>query len=110
MSKPDYNNGFITALVLFYGHYNQWKQESSYFSMDMRLYGASDHLFDIEIPKNLDKKLKKRVENFRHNVLSRRLENISKEEAEKYFRECREILKEIDRKYFKIKRVVITHP
>jgi hypothetical protein len=103
MSKIEFNNGFITALTLFYGHRMDRELISSDEKNDLRIYGASDHLIDIEYPKNLDPKLKKRIIKFVGNVLDIRLKKVSFRKAEKLFNECLEILKEIDKKYFGLK-------
>jgi hypothetical protein len=98
----EFNNGFVTALALFYGHYSQEppKYESEY---GVRIYPASDHLIDIEYPKNLDPELRRKVEKFVKDVLSVRLKDISRAEEERLFIRCLELLKLIDKKHFKLK-------
>jgi hypothetical protein len=100
--EVEFNNGFVTALALFYGHYFQWQESNKIFE-DMRIYPATDHLLDIEYPKNLDPEVKKKVQEFVRDVLSVRLSNISREEGEKFFRRCIELLKLIDEKCFGLK-------
>jgi hypothetical protein len=104
----EFNNGFVTALALFYGHYSQEppKYESEY---GVRIYPASDHLIDIECPKNLDPELRRKVKKFVRDVFSVRLKDISREDEEILFKRCLEILKLIDKKYFKLK-VKVNYP
>ena len=109
MKKPEFNNGFITALALFYGHREQFREHSKIAGYDMRIYGASDHLLDIQYPENLEPELKEKVERFVNDVISLRLERISQREADELFDRCLEILKEIDEKYFGLK-VTVNYP
>jgi len=105
MRKIEFNNGFVTSLALFYGHLERnWSSEDK---RDFSIYGASDHLYDIQYPKGLDKKLKGKIEKFRDDVFKVRLEHITKEDADKLFERCKKLLMEIDRKQFKLKRVVV---
>jgi hypothetical protein len=103
--KIEFNNGFVTALSLFYGHRLsnfeiRIKNAKHY---DLRIYSASDHLLDLEIPENISQELKRKVEVFVKRVLSKRLENITWEEGDKFFDECANLLKEIDQEVFNLK-------
>lgn len=109
--KIEFNNGFITALGLFYGHREQWKlQAGKGMKFDMRIYGASDHLFGIQYPKKLDKRLKKKIEVFVSDILSRRLRSITWEEGDELFNRCYKLLMEIDKKYFGLKKIEVNYP
>ena len=106
--EVEFNNGFVVALALFYGHRN--KEEIRKPSYDLRIYGAADHLFNIEIPKKLDLGLKRKLNKFIKDVFEKRMDlHLTSEEAEDLFDRCKELLKEIDEKVFKLK-VVIKYP
>jgi len=98
-----YNNGFITALALFYAH----RQEPFLqFFRDDRLYGASDHLLEMDVPETLSSELKARIEGFRREVLSKRVAELGQAEVEKLFEECLNILKALDKEVFGLNVVV----
>jgi len=102
----DFNNGFITALGLFYGH-----RESHRGCIGLTLYGAADHLYDIEYPDNLNKELKKRIENFADTVFAIRLDNdISEERITEIFDECKDIMIQIDIICFGLKDTEVKYP
>lgn len=103
----EFNTGFLTALTLFYGHRMQFQEASKIIKRDLRVYGAADHLFDIKYPEDLDPKLKKKVKNFVASVFRVRLENLTLAEGDKIFDKCLELIKEIDRKYFGQKRIIV---
>lgn len=75
-NEPEFNNGFVTALVLFYRH--RYTPRFNYTSHSpyriSRLYGAADHLFDIQYPSD---KWRKRVSWFVDMVLRERLTPLS---------------------------------
>lgn len=98
----EFNNGFVTALGLFYGHRHreQFRKTSKIEGYDVRIYGASDHLYDIEYPKSLNKTLKQKIQKFVSDVFKVRLEDITAEQADKLFERCKDLLKEIDEKCF----------
>lgn len=109
MEEPEFNNGFVTALALFYAHREQFK-EARKLTHDMRIYAASDHLFDLEYPENIDTEVKEKVEVFTNWVFSVRLGSLlSWEEGEKIFDACKDILKLIDERIFGLK-VIINYP
>jgi len=97
--KIKFNNGFVTALAMFYGHVSQAPMPGTK-DWDCRLYAATDHLLDIEYPANLDKKLKRKIQVFVSKVIRIRLKLLTTEEVDKLFERCLELLMEIDRKYF----------
>ncbi|MEM2174915.1 MAG: hypothetical protein QXI58_04755 [Candidatus Micrarchaeia archaeon] len=104
----EFNSGFVTALALFYGHLHQF-QHPEFENDDLRICSASDHLFDIEYPENIDNEIKERVEKFRKKALEMRYKRISMKEGDELFLECLEIIKLIDKKCFKIKDVVVNY-
>lgn len=69
---PEFNDGFITALVLCYAH----RFDRLFLKDELRssigtfviVDGAKDHLIDIEIPSDLDAKLKKKIEEFKKDL------------------------------------------
>jgi hypothetical protein len=65
-------------------------------------YGSTDHLFDLEVPKEYPLKLKKKILAFRDRCLYLRLPMDGYKATEKDFRratgEAREILMEIDKR------------
>ena len=107
-NKPEFNNGFVTAFALFYGHKHQNLEASQVIDHDMRIYGASDHLFDLELPKDLPNKIKKQYEAFVQKVFAVRLKDITIEYADEIFDECLAIIKAIDEHYF-VKKVVVNY-
>ena len=104
-AMTEFNNGFITALALFAEHKNQRS-----IGYDHRLYGASDHLFDIEIPKRLPNKLKTRVKKLKHMALKNRLNYMENpkttELSDRLFKEAEDILIAVDKQYF-VKKVKV---
>lgn len=104
--KIEFNNGFVTAIALFLEHKIDAYDMRNKGMSDLRLYGATDHLFDLEIPKNLSKKLKKRIIRARDKAFKLRLENSKDWKiADKLFKEFEDILIKIDEEIFKTKKV-----
>ena len=67
----------------------------------MWFYGAADHLYDLQIPANLPKDLKKRLKEFKSKVLSWRLpfnaaKNATKEDRWWAIQEAKELIRLID--------------
>jgi len=59
----EFNNGFITAIALFLEHKSDIKyapkdKNGKLVISDLRLYVASDHLYEMEIPKSIIRKAK----------------------------------------------------
>jgi hypothetical protein len=101
----EFNTGFVTALALYYGHRQMFRDSRTKDILkenDLRNYGASDHLFDIEYPMNLDEDLKKQIEQFVGHALNLRLGRITEADTENLFEECLSCLKEIDKKVFHV--------
>jgi hypothetical protein len=106
----EFNNGFVTALALFYGHREQaFEARTNIILHDLRIYCASDHLLDLEIPENISIQLKRKIKSFIRRVLSKRLESISWKEGDKFFDECADLLKEIDQEIFNLKVQINYH-
>lgn len=119
MREIEFNNGFITAIALFLEHKNRKddlsRNQKGMIISDLRLYGATDHLFDLEIPKfvkthmpaDMEKVLVKIIK-WKEECLNYRLSNLeTMEVADRLFKEAEDILKMIDEKMFKTKKVVM---
>jgi hypothetical protein len=102
----EFNNGFVTALALFYGHKHQFEHSQQTVKHDMRIYGAADHLFGIEYPKGLNPKLKNKIKTFVLAVMIVRLNTMTVVQANELFDRCKELLMEIDKEKFKLNVVV----
>lgn len=97
-SPPEFNNGFVTALALFYGHSMDGIDKDG--SNDYRVYVASDHLYDLEIPACISEDLRTRLKAWVDYVFSQKLERPSKAETSAIFEDCKKYLMEIDREVF----------
>jgi len=105
--EVEFNNGFVTALTLFYGHREQFNEAAlRATNHDLRIYAACDHLFDIQIPKCLSRGLKRKVRKFVKTCLSKRLERLSFEEGNQLFDQALELIKKIDKECFELDVVV----
>lgn len=106
----EFNNGFVVAIGLFLEHKWQFRELKGKGFSDLRLYCATDHLFDMEIPNNISEELKERIEKWREECFKNRL-NITKnyEVGDKLFEEGEDILKEIDEEVFKTKEVEMNY-
>jgi len=107
--EPEFNTGFITAIALFLEHKHFRIINTINCKSDSRLYGASDHLMEMEIPEFLDEKLRQRIMDAKVRVIENRLEDdfdkifkISND----LFEEFENIMIEIDRLMFAPKVVV----
>ena len=88
----EFNNGFLTAIGLFLAHErDEWHRENK--TRSLTLYGATDHLYGLEVPKNLPKGIKDRIKEAVRIAFNYRLENPSKEEVKLVFVEFKNILK-----------------
>ena len=109
----EFNNGFVTALGLFYGHREQFKDvrdKRDQFPHDQRVYAAADHLFDIEYPEGLASEVRDRVEAFVDWVFAVRLDwDFKWEDGDRIFDSCKDLLKFIDEKVFGL-NVEINYP
>ena len=106
----EFNNGFITAIALFLEHKNFTEQiifnRDSKVIYDLRLYGAVDHLYDMEIPKSISEKLRKKILNWRKKCFTYRLEHFDTTKVtDGLFKEAEDILAKIDFLLFKTKKV-----
>lgn len=112
MTKPEFNNGFITAIALFLEHKNFTSHmiKKDTICVDLRLYGAADHLFELEIPDILSVKLKNRIKKWRTSIFNKRLDNFKEfDTVNALFKEGEDILAEIDKEIFKTKKVVMMY-
>jgi len=94
--EPEFNNGCITALVLFYAHQDQDIELDGIKIHDFRLNGAYDHIREMNIPSVLPQELKGRMETFEYNVRQHRVDyDIDDYMANFFFEESKLILNEI---------------
>jgi len=112
--KPEFNNGFITALALFLEHKNieshVVRNKDKIIIGDYRLYGASDHLYNLEIPADLPHNIRLKIGRLVHNCLKHRLFNFKDSEfGDKMFKEAENILAKIDQEIFKTKKVIMRY-
>jgi len=106
-AEVEFNDGFITALTLFYGHREQFNEAALRATKhDLRIYAASDHLFNIQIPKCLSLRLRRKIRKFVNTCLDRRFERITVDEGNQLFDQVLELLKKIDKECFGLKVVV----
>lgn len=107
--EHEFNSGFVSALGKFLGHQHQ--SQATRLLYDLRIYGASEHLYDLEIPASLPEEIKARVGKFVDDVFRQRLNlNLAVEEADLLFQEADQILQEIDRVVFKLSHVCSKYP
>ena len=118
MGGIEFNNGFITAIALFLEHKNFTDQvirarDTGNVTCDLRLYGASDHLYDMEVPSDLSKKNKalvNRIIKFRAKCFEHRLDRLKDTNlTDSLFTEAEDILAEVDRLIFKTDKVVMNY-
>lgn len=112
--KIEFNNGFVTAIALFLEHKNFTshlpRDKENKLICDLRLYGASDHLFDLETPKSLPGKIKKRINSLRSKAFLHRLDHFEDSKYTDYlFKEAEHILKAIDEQVFKTKKFIMRY-
>jgi hypothetical protein len=70
--NSEFGKGLVYCLGLFLSHaerYNEKNEEIFSNNAEMWFNGASDHLYEIEIPKNINKKLRDRIRNFQDKCL-----------------------------------------
>lgn len=126
--KVTFNTGFITAIALFLEHKDNWQKMKidksdengimkKVLLSDLRLYGATDHLYDMEIPKfrkvNMPKSMFKtlqRIIRWRAKCFHYRLEHFKDTKiTDELFKEAEQILKAIDEKVFQTKEVIMRY-
>lgn len=111
---PEFNNGFLTALTLFYGHNDQSMryQKVGEHMYDYRLDGAKDHLYDMVIPESISEELRRRIEAFKDKVFDikdKAFFNPSEEtvkEIDALFEEDYRIIMALDKELFKLEVIV----
>jgi hypothetical protein len=114
MRKIEFNNGFITAIALFLEHKqmesHMVKDKDGKVISDIRLYGATDHLYDLEIPKKLPENLKNRIYRWRKKCFDNRLNNPSDIKiGDSLFKEGEDILRIVDEQIFKTEKVKMNY-
>lgn len=119
--KITFNNGFITAITLFLEHKDNWQRiiidkpdageiMKKVLLSDLRLYGATDHLYDMEIPEILSIKLRSKIISWRSKCFHYRMEDFKDTiRTDKLFKEAENILVKIDEEIFKTKKVVMRY-
>ena len=110
----EFNNGFVTAIALFLEHKNfdshLPKDKEGKVICDLRLYGASDHLYDMEIPEVFDSKLRNRILEWKDKCFENRLEHFKDTKiTDIIFKEAEDILACIDEEVFKTKKVIMKY-
>jgi hypothetical protein len=112
----EFGKGLTYCLALFLCHSERdyGKEFEKLNEKDEHLYnvlmidtwfnGAGDHLFDLQIPKDLPKELKKRLEDFQHKILIWRLpmkkdEKPTLEDKKRAINEAKELIRLIDEFY-----------
>ena len=107
----EFNNGFITSLMLFTQHKTKYEDIHCVGERDdIRLYGAVDHLFNMEIPEDLNPKIKERVEKLVTKAFEQRMKYEKNWEiADKIFKEAEDIIAMIDKEYFTKKKVIMKY-
>lgn len=109
-----FNNGFVTAMTLFLEH-KMWtellpRDKNGKVYLDLRLYGATDHLYNMEIPEILSKKLQKRIFIWRDKCFKNRMNNFKNTlVTDELFKEAEDILAKVDEEIFKIKKVIMRY-
>jgi hypothetical protein len=110
----EFNTGFISAIALFLEHKNTLefmpKDKEGKLISDLRLYAATDHLYDMIIPESLDTQLRNRIIKWKAKCFHYRLASLKTTKiADELFKEAEDILAYIDNKIFKIKKVVMRY-
>ena len=115
--KSEFGKGLTYCLGLFLAHAQDHRIESELkdakgirpeLSVELWFYGAADHLFDLEIPKNLPYRLKKRIKKFQSRVLflrmpvGRTVNGPTEEDKNWAIQEAKDLLRLID-KHFGVK-------
>lgn len=91
------SKGVIPCLALFYGHkFYGVKIRENGFDNDARLFLASDHLTNMEIPEHFPELLRYELKTFKESVLNKKKTLITWEEGDKLFEKCKNILLQIN--------------
>jgi hypothetical protein len=99
------NNGFVLALTLFRVHGTTMLEMRATSLPDLRVSMGSTHLTEMEIPTNLSKELKSKVTDFKDKILNH-VKNppvVDWTIGDYLFKECDDILIEIDKEIFNLK-------
>ena len=74
----DFGKGFVYCLVNFAKHFDRVTADimmyeqtgiNKWNAYDIWINGASDHLFELELPENLPDEIKTKIRNFQNEVL-----------------------------------------
>jgi hypothetical protein len=114
----EFNTGFITAIALFLEHKNftshMTKDKEDKVITDLRLYGATDHLYDIEmtchVTNLMTDKLLKKITKWRAKCFHHRLDQFKDTKlTDDLFKEAEDILAQIDKEVFHTSEVVMNY-
>lgn len=114
MKKIEFNSGFVTAISLFLEHkmFTDMlpKDKEGKIICDLRLYTATDHLYDMEIPEVFDGKLRNRILDWKSKCFENRMEHFKDTKiTDALFKEAEDILAQIDLQMFQTKKVIIKY-
>jgi hypothetical protein len=109
--KSEFGSGFLYSLMLFAFHMDsaieRMKKEHDDHTLQLWINGASDHMYELVIPKTLPEKLQAKLHKFRasalnyghgHGMLKFNLENYRKMR-----KQLESIIVELDNHLFQIK-------
>ena len=106
MSKSEFGKGLCYNLGLFLAHEQMFKREITENNLIANIWfnGASDHLYELQIPKTLPKSLQKRLKNFQEKCLDLGhgsglldMTSATKEDIKWAVQEAKDLLMEIDK-------------
>lgn len=93
--RSEFGKGFVYCIGLFLMHAErkQFNFEDNY---SMWFNAAADHLFELQIPKNLSNEFRTKIEIWQNNAIRLRLDPATKKDFEKSLETAKEILREYD--------------
>ena len=109
----EFNSGFVSALAKFLAHHQGFSdiRQKKLIDHDLRIYGAADHLIDLEIPTNLSNDLRYDITRFVEGVMAVRLSfDLAWDVADSYFKRANELLQAIDKEVFNLEHVCSHYP
>jgi hypothetical protein len=88
----------------------KWKKINNKVISDLRLYSATDHLYDLDIPKIISEELKNKILSWRSECFHHRLEQLKDTSiSDRLFKEAEDILAKIDMEIFHTKKIVMNY-
>ena len=101
------NNGFVLALALFRVHAITLSEMRGFNLPDLRIAIAFSHLIEMNIPSNISKDLNKKIIDFKNKIIdcSKNPPLTDWNIGDNLFKECDEILIQIDKEIFKISEI-----